>query len=487
MADTRFLLFLLRDLSRQKRLSRSFRFLLYGAVCSFFTGTLLIFIFRWQAWETTVLCIGVFLIPLLSAIYGLLGLENEQELLLKADNHYNLPETLSSAWEISKRDPDNPFFPLLIEDARAAAGKIRQKDVYPFVFRQWQIIVPVLAASMLFLGTFSFPFLAVDPLIASEGLILEELGKKLAEEIPEEDVETHDLALKLQRLGEKLQEKPMTRERARQEVDSFSEQIESRIGDLKRQNLMAEVEEDVPGAKDFQEDIFRLERGESSDEGIAAFREKIVGSDEIDPETLERIEKAFDEYDPGSGDRGDSWLSDKLKEELGEQGKSDRTIDNLSSAEDILSDTEDRLDEGSSDSIAQSDNKESEETGISSGTSRPGEEEIDEEGLPGEGGSAGKSSSAPGGGEPEEPEETTEPISMFSEGSMKELEGKLTPGDQMKAFIRSLPSYSETAGGGSGYILEYRKQIENVISTEQIPEKYMGFVRDYFLEIGVIE
>jgi hypothetical protein len=105
-----------------------------------------------------------------------------------------------------------------------------------------------------------------------------------------------------------------------------------------------------------------------------------------------------------------------------------------------------------------------------------------EQDLPGDGEKAKSNSNRPGS-EPGAKEETLGEAPQFRGGAATHLKGMLGEGDSSGVVLKGKPSAGKTQVSQEEVIATYRRQLEQELNTERVPEALKETVRKYFLSL----
>ncbi|MBA7479268.1 MAG: hypothetical protein GH155_07470 [Spirochaeta sp.] len=374
-----------------------------------------------------------------AAAWALARRIDRQQLLISADRRLELQERLSTANEYLEKEGNNPLSPLLIGDAVARARNIEKSPLYKAEYPGRLKYYPLLLAGILLLSILK-PGLATTDEFIDLGQRIESSSRLLAARAGEKSLED-SLFEEMRRFGEELQKGSMTEQEALERADEMAELLQQRIENLERSSLPAE--------QDKSADAQELSRNES---GVSELEKEL-----LDFQTIYLQE------------RSESELMQSKPEEL-EQAEGIAEIEDLSAVRELLKNfmSAQKTEEGFS---APSDS-----------TAADSSEEAGEDSP-----EQNRTASGVGNEKVEDQRDTAKPLLKSSEQGISRVEGTADWEESKKIFLRSLPPGGESIIPDGRKLIDFRREIEEVIRKEEVPLNYREYIKNYFLKINIIQ
>lgn len=365
---------------------------------------------------------------------------DRQQLLINADRSLGLKERLSTANEYLIKAETNLFSPLLIEDAVVGARKVREarnigrsqpyKAEYPSRLKYY----PLLLAGILLLSILKPGPAATDELM-DLGQRIESSSRLLADRAGEKSLED-PLFEQMRRFGEELQKGRIAEQEALERAAEMAELLQQRIENLERTSLSAEQNKGT-------------DTSELPEDGSGDTSE--LGKELMDLRALE------------------------LQEQSGSEGAMSSKPEELAQA-DIMAELEDL---GAVSELLK--NFMSVQKG-KKGFSAPSDS-MAGDGLKEQNGTVG----AAGNEKVEDQKDTTKPLLESSSQGVSRVEGAGNWEETKKIFLRSMPPGGESTVPEEKKLIDFRKEVEEVIRKEEVPMNYREYIKNYFLKIGIVQ
>jgi hypothetical protein len=381
-------------------------------------------------------------VVIFAAAWALAGPIDRQQLLIDVDRRLGLEERLSTANEYLEKAGDNLLSPLLIEDAVAGARNIEKsrlyKDEYPGRLKYY----PLLIAGILILSILK-PGLAATDELMDLGQRIESSSRLLAARKSLEDT----LFEEMRRFGEELQKGRVTEQEALERAAEMAELLQQRIENLERTSLSAEQNEDAD----------TLELPEDKRGATSEAEKELMDLQAVELQSLDLQE------------RSESELMQSKTEELA-QSDIQAELEDLSTLRDLLKNfmSAPKGKKGRSampDSMAGDSLKEE------------GEESAEQNGTAG----------AAGNEKVEDQRDTVKPLLKSSDQGVSRVEGAADWEETKKIFLRSLPPGGESTVQEERKLIDFRREVEEVIRKEEVPLNYREYIKNYFLKIGLVQ
>ncbi len=466
------------DLIKQKKKTRSVKYVLRIGFYTLITGSLLSIPLRFLlgiSFEIPVILTLTVLI--LTYIYGFLGIENQIDILQETDSILASNEKLSAAFQFS--NSNNPFSNLLLANAVAIIHEVKIKEIFKVKFSKRDSFLPLLIALFFFLWMSNFTFLQVSDENNAIGDLLIDTAEKISA-VPnnDNDKDIEDIIDEYNKLGKKLQEQFMSEKSIKEKVEELSLKMEKKIDELSREGVKKDSK--TLGKDENESEIHQLQRKTEISKELSEILNSLMKtfqnqSDYSMENTLSKKE-GNKESDFNSGN--DEVLSSQ--EESTESGQSYKS-ENMEKDKEEPSDSQ----------VVEPENEEIKDDRESSSGSDSKEEDGN---YPGTGDNKDSN-------KVEELQERKLSDSQFQDNSQniteeekqsgefdeERIRADLKKGEEMKSFVRALPHIVSPTLHDKEIIHYYRNQLETAIETESIPEGYESVIRDYFLSIGVLD
>lgn len=423
----------------------------------------------------------------IALILSALRQRTPQQLLSDADRVYQTKELLSSAIEFTENGSrranatERAFRAMVAKKGEDLSTSVDPATVFPFAIpRRASVVVALMAAlGVLLLLNASGWFARPTVELVQEGMLLEDAGKRLAEQ-SERDGLT-ELADEIRRLGERLRNGELDPEEARRLIDQLGESVEEQMRDLERLGeFVTNQEVEIPPEA---EDTMRsaLRSGMTEGEVLDFFMSMRSTGDTL-PDTLRALEDAMPDRPPdahlGLEDERVRELLNQLNQRPETQVPSD-LADELQSAQRSLQQAGiglQELTEGE-----QGDAGESDESG--SGV-RSDPEDPDQ--LPSDGqDTSGEGNLGQQGGETAVADAMDDTFAGIKEASpiFRQIEGVIGEGTIRDVIIRELPSEATSRMTEMEREVAFERVIEEAVGRENTPPELQHLVRNYFLRI----
>lgn len=370
---------------------------------------------------------------ILAAVWALARPIDRQQQLIDADRKLGLEERLSTANEYLQKGGDNLFSPLLIEDAITRARDIEKSPLYKADWPGRLKYYPLLLAGILILSILK-PGLAPTDELMDLGQSIESSSRLLAARAGEKSLED-TLFEEMRRFGEELQKGGVGEQEALERAAEMAELLQQRIENLERSSLSAEQNKD---------DKLELQEDEA---GGTAELEKAL----MDLQALE-----FQERSEAVGDMGGELEEIQEAEVLAE-------LEDLSAIRELLKNF----------MSAQKGKK---------GLSAPSDSMAGDS-LKEQNGTAG----AAGSEKVEDQRDTAKPLLNSSDKGVSRVKGAADWEETKKIFLRSLPPGGESTVPEERRLIDFRREVEEVIRKEEVPLNYREYIKNYFLKIGIVQ
>jgi len=377
-------------------------------------------------------------VVIFAAAWALAGPIDRQQLLIEADRRLGFEERLSTANEYLKKTGDNPLSPLLIEDAVARARKARNIEKSPLYKAEYPgrlKYYPLLIAGILLLSVLKPGPGAADELM-DFGERIESSSRLLAARAGEKNLED-TLFEEMRRFGEELQKRRVSEQEALERTAEMAELLQQRIENLERTSLNLEQNKDT--------DALEQSRNES------------VATAELEKELMDLQEQSGSE------------LMHSKPEELA-QADILAEIQDLSALRELLKNFM-SVTKGKKALSAPSDS-------MAGGSLKEEREESAEQK-----GTAGVA----GNEKVEDQRDTAKTLLKSSDQGVTRVEGEADWEKTKKIFLRSLPPGGESTIPEEKKLIDFRREVEEVIRKEEVPLNYREYIKNYFLKIGIVQ
>lgn len=410
-----------------------------------------------------------------------------QHLLADADRVYHTREVLSSAEEFSRTPGGNEspsetaFRRLVVVRAEELSPRIDPATVYPIAaprtFAPVGAMIVALAVLLVLNASDLFARPSAD--LADQGLLLEQTGRRLAEQSENEDLQR--LADEIRRLGERLRDGTIDAGEARQRIDKLAERVEEQVRNLERLGELATNQKmDIPPET---EDALRsaLRSGMTEGEVLDFFMSMRAEGDTL-PDTLRALEEATPDRPPDANLNLDDERIRKLLDQLNlssDSGSSTDVAQELDSARRNLQQAGidvQKLSEGTDEELGQS--------GESGAPVQPGaDDQKPDPGSDGEPG--GQAGSGQQGGETPVADTMNDAFTGIdgSNPIFRQIEGIVGDGTIRDVIVRELPSDAISRLSDAEREVAFERVIEEAVQRENPPPELQQLIRNYFLRI----
>lgn len=373
------------------------------------------------------------------AVVGFLRRRDPAALVSRLDRAMGARCLLSTAHGLAMGRMKSLYRDAVLQDALSLLSSADPRTVLPLpVPGRMRWMPALLAAHVLFAvlpadlrGLFSRRA-RPDDVIASLGRELEEYGRRLAEDSERRGLpRSLEIGRALQRLGQEMETEPMDAEEAQDRMDGLSERMQ------------------------------RMQLAEGRSPSEAGGNGGSQGERKDGKGGGDRADGKAGENEGGAGEPNDG------EGDLSEDGR------DLEAARDFLDDRRGASRLGKSGAGDPTAGREGAEGAGGSGDS--------------EGGEPGSSSLSDEPGTAAVPDVPGPPSEVAQSSSNPE---SVTPergeGEYTRLLLRILPAPGEERAGGPAPEAAYRRIAESALSREDVPLELRGFVKEYFLRIGVL-
>ncbi len=471
------------DLIKQKKKTRSVKYVLRIGFYTLITGSLLSIPLRFLlgiSFEIPLILTLIVLI--LSFIYGFLGIENQIDILQETDSILASKEKLSAAYQFS--NSNNPFSNLLLDNAVEIINNVKLKEIFRVKFSKRDSFLPLLIALFFFLWMSNFTFLHLSDENKAIGDLLIDAAEKISA-VPnnDNDKDIEDIIDEYNKLGKKLQDQFMSEKSIKEKVEELSLKMEKKIDELSREGVKKDSK--TLGQEENESEIHQLQR-------------KTEISKELS-EILNSLMKTFQNQSDSSMENtlsnnegnGESDFNTGNDEVFSSQEESTKSGQSYKSKENTTENVEKNEGEPSDSQVVESENDETK--GDKDSSSEP--DSRDEDGnYPGTGNNRDSNKveellerKLSDSQFPDNSQNNREEERQSGEFDEDRIRADLKKGEEMKSFVRALPHIVSPTLHDREIIYFYRNQLETAIETESIPEGYESVIRDYFLSIGVLD
>jgi hypothetical protein len=251
----------------------------------------------------------------------------------------------------------------------------------------------------------------------------------------------------MRRFGEELQKGRVTEQEALERAAEMAELLQQRIENLERTSLSAEQNEDAD----------TLELPEDKRGATSEAEKELMDLQAVELQSLDLQE------------RSESELMHSKPEELA-QADIQAELEDLSTLRELLKNfmSAPKGKKGLSampDSMAGDSLKEE------------GEESAEQNGTAG----------AAGNEKVEDQRDTVKPLLKSSDQGVSRVEGAADWEETKKIFLRSLPPGGESTVQEERKLIDFRREVEEVIRKEEVPLNYREYIKNYFLKIGLVQ
>jgi len=392
-------------------------------------------------WELgLVLAIAV----IFAAAWALAGPIDRQQLLINADRRLELEERLSTADEYLKKAGDNLFSTLLIEDAVARAHNIEKSRLYKTKYPGRLKYYPLLIAGILLLSILK-PGLAATDELMDLGQRIESSSRLLAARAGEKSLDD-TLFEEMRRFGEELQKGRVAEQEALERAAEMAELLQQRIENLERCSLSAEQNKAA--------DSLGLPEDEG---GISELEKELMDLQAVELQPLELQERSGLE------------LMQSKPEELA-QAEILVELEDLNAVRELLKNFL---------SAQKGKNGLSAPPASMAGGSlkEEGEESMQQNGTAG----------AAGNEKVEDQRDTAKSLLKSSDQGVSRVEGAADWQETKKIILRSLPPGGKSTISEEKKLIDFRREVEEVIRKEEVPLNYREYIKNYFLKIGLVQ
>ncbi len=426
----------------------------------------------------------------LAFVYILFRKKRFIDVLIDMDGRLKLKDRICTAYEYWLTAKKTPFADLLITDAGDRLRSIDKKELFPFKFSPIHLLIALLVLVNVFI-LFAGHLAALPSRDRMGPATLEEVRRLLKDYTPDrsavkerkEQIGSHKLRDQMEDISKRLEDRDVSREKISSSVSSALKEIQSEKTALSR-GLASTIEteniEEVPIPKMQEIKKLALYNSKKLEEVLGRmFDDKIPGTVRDSLVILKEYENLEDllkqvlnhiDMDISSENRlntppqgRDEGLSGEMDGQGGER----------------KSPGEDKGKEG--DRISQREgSRQTESTGTAQGEKERGREPEKERGDASEQGS----SSTAGRGKSDEKGKSPHDI---EKASGQTLQDKMTPSsvEDHALRIRSLTTLGKARMKKEDVIRSYRKEIESVLTKEDIPLNYREYIKNYFLSINL--
>jgi len=392
-----------------------------------------------------------------AAAWALAAPIDRQQQLINTDRRLGLEERLSTANEYLEKAGDNLFFPLLIEDAVARMRKARNIEksrLFKAVYTGRLKYYPLLIAGILILSILKPGPGTADELMdlgqrieSSSGLLAARAGEKSLEDTLFEE---------MRRFGEELQKGRVAEQEALERAAEMADLLQQRIENLERSSLNLEQNKgaDSMGLPGDEGDISELEKEFMDLQGVELHALDL--QEQSGPELMQSKTE-------------ESELMHSKPEELA-QADLLAELEDLNAVRELLKNflSEPKGKKALSappDSMAGGSLKEE------------GEESAEQKGTAG----------VAGNEKVKDQRDRAKPLLESSDQGVSRVEGAADWEETQKIFLRSLPPGGESTIPEEKKLIDFRREVEEVIRKEEVPLNYREYIKNYFLKIGLVQ
>ncbi len=389
-----------------------------------------------------------------AAAWALAGPIDRQQQLINADRRLGLEERLSTANEYLKKAGDNLFSPLLIEDAVARARNIEKKQLNKAEYPGRLKYYPLLIAGILILSILKPGPGATDELM-DLGQRIESSSRLLAARAGEKSLED-TLFEEMRRFGEELQKGQVAGQEALERAAEMAELLQQRIENLERSSLSLEQNKraDSPGLP-------------GNEGGISELEKELMDFQGVELRALDLQEQSESELMQSKTE--ESELMQSKTEELA-QAEFLAEIEDLGALRELLKNFL-SAQKGKKDLSAPPDSM------AGGSLKEEGEESAEQKGAAG----------VAGNEKVEDQRDRAKPLLKSSDQGVSRVEGAADWEETQKIFLRSLPPGGESTIPEEKKLIDFRREVEEVIRKEEVPLNYREYIKNYFLKIGLVQ
>ena len=411
--------------------------------------------------------------------------------LIDADRTHRLKSLLVSAYEFGRRVqlPTSPrneqrstFERIVIARAERTSPDIDPRVVYPARTppRIVMLATLIVAVGTMFLLDASGLFNRPTPAYTAAGLLLEDVGRRLASRADRDD-ELQELADELSRLGEQMRRNQIAAEEARRRISNLEERIETHIRNLDRPPPLAhdgdsrippDAEASIRGA---------LTAGMSQGEVRELFaRMRSEGRTLAD--VIDALDEAVADRAPDATLGLDDEQYRKLLDELSRPPPADDAetdlVDDLNESRRVV----EQAGAGLAD-LSEGDEHAAGEAGRGSDSPATGGDPSDEGSSDvGAGGGGGRAGTA------EAEADRRGDFTRIEEARiLRELHGIVTEGSIMDFIIRELPSEATSLLTEEDRAVAFERVVEAAVRRDEPPAELRRMVRNYFLRLTLAD
>jgi hypothetical protein len=437
-------------------------------------------------------------VPLVLAVsglvYGSLRRRSVTDVPVDADVSLGLKSRLSAAVQCIREKRQDPYAGAVFREYTRYRQMIKPPEVYPLRHVRSILLLPLLIAGALLItfGGVKRIDLPGSGVLADEGRTLEEFGRRMA--VRAEVMSSPDsiaLAEEIERLGRELQNETTSLDEGRRALQDMARRIDERVRGLGRSP--APAGSDPVLSEQLRDSLNRMLNNQMDSGEARELRQSLVESGSFTPEETEVLEQAFEPYERGDREAS-SGGSDFLRDLAGRDNR-------LRELEELLEDAVSQI-EASEETLGGAGNGSPSGTAEDTRTPEEGESASSESSNDGgaerprgpgdqdaDGGDTGEKLVA---GDPgtEEVDDVPGPATRFEEPEateLSEVQGTIANRRAVRTIVRNLPDLEDVDIEENVLDQSYIKQIEEAVADESIPESMKRYVKEYFLDIGVIE
>jgi hypothetical protein len=416
----------------------------------------------WTGYETYPLLVALALA--ISTLIELRSRRHFMDELIDVDSRFGLREMLSSAYDCERRERRSVFVDLLLGEAAAFLNRMTSGRVLPMRLLRRHAAIPFLALVLVLAITIDLlPARTrlpeqTDAILKRVADQVEKIAKKEEEKEPSKkkraEKSTPQLSQKLEALKRELRDRTLSRKKALKSLRDLLEEVQR---------------EQVGVSKELSEDLSL-----QNIEGVPSLQPELARG--IPQESLSKAESLFAEFFDGD-------VPDSISEKIMALKRLNETQETINSAmQDMQADSQSAskpgAGKGSGQQSSPSENQEKPSDGSPPQAGEPGDEEEGMEDM------EQMSASIAGRGkdkkELDESGEIDESKNVPESGS-----GLPAPGKRYNVLVRALPMMEKSEIEPEEVIRSYRKEMEEILSNDEIPLNYREYIKNYFLAIGV--
>lgn len=406
--------------------------------------------------------------------------------LIDIDRRLRLQDRISTAYEYSKSGKKTVFSDIQIKDAAAKLQHLSTKQMVPVKFSGWHILLIflIVANGILLLSNYFSPEFKLTQADQNKLELADALSRKYAVSRLERKEEKkknrqNGYSKELEHLRNRLNDRSITRDQVITRLDRYLKDVQgeqTRLAtELGSKLKAAEINEmpiqTMPKLENLSlNQLKKIKRilnralnnqvPDSINQSIEALQELYRTEEQLSQMIDEFYEDHFDS-DEVAGSKNDNTQALTptygLKKPLDDTQPSKTTGDVLNRNQDLAG----RHGRPDPEQQQEIDRELKEEFG-----SRPG--------------SSSAAGSAPSDGKKKLKNELAESTGIGTQDKMKSSKG-----DSYLIQIRSLTTIGESKLEEKDIIRTYRKEIEGILQKEEIPLNYRGYIKNYFISIGL--